>query len=213
MIGQTDLLPADCRRSFERRRVRRRWIIGYGAAFTLLAMLQATVSVRSGDLLGVRNDLRGQVQERLAQDGEAMALAAEIRDLEQRIARYNTLASPVRMTEVLRTIGAFVPPDATATSITMTPRIERSRTAAQPGQPAEEIVNRYMVLELQGYAETDITIASIVAGIDANPLFSSVVLDYSRQRELDGIPVREFRVHSEISLDERYEFYVSEAAQ
>lgn len=211
MIGQTDLLPASCRRKFEHLRKRRRWIAGYGAAVCSLALVQGAAALRTNDRIETRNELRAQVKERFTQNEEAMALVAEIRDLEARVTRYNALASPVRVTEVLRTVGAFVPEEATITSITLTPRTDRTRTPARPGQPAEEIVDRYLVLELQGVTQSDITVAGIVAGIDDSPLFSSVFLDFSRQRDVDETLAREFRVNAEIGLDARYDFAVAEA--
>ncbi len=206
MIGHVDLLPASCRETFARQRTRRRWLLGYCALLVVLALGYSGVTAHYRSVDDQRDALRTQVQDRLLKNEEAGLLLTQIRTLEDRLTRYNTLAWPVRMTEVMDSVGSIVPSGTTLTSLTLSPRTERIRTPAAKGKPAHEQTKNWLTVELQGIALDDITVSQIVSGLDENPLFSRVSLDFARQREVDGVEAREFRVQAEVDLDARYAF-------
>ncbi|GAB4545124.1 MAG: hypothetical protein Tsb0013_02730 [Phycisphaerales bacterium] len=206
MIGETNLLPASCRETFERQRNRRRWIVAYCAACVLIAVLYSGLSTVYVGVDRERDALRDQVQERLLKNEEATALLSDIRTIEERLKRYNDLAWPVRMTEVIDSIAVIVPDGATLTALTLAPRTDRIRIPAAKGKKAQERVERKLTVELQGIAPDDFTVSGIVSGLDANPMFRGVSLDFARQRLVDGVEGREFRVQAEIDLDTRYLF-------
>lgn len=206
MIGRTDLLPPSCREDFIRRKVRRRWIIAFCVGAVAIASAHSVVSLRLSGTESKRDALRARVQDRLYHNEEASNLLTEIRDIEDRLTRYNEIAWPVRMSEVLSSVGSIVPEGVTVSALTLSPRVDRVRTPARNGKPASDRTERRLVIEIQGYAVDDVTVAHIVSGFDKNPLFRTVALDFSRYRDVDEVDAREFRVQAEIDLDTRYSF-------
>lgn len=206
MMGRTDLLPAVCRETFIRQRARRRWLLTYCGASVLLAIGFSAASAHHRTAAKERDQLRTSIEDRLLQNEEAGDLLAKIRELEERLTRYNDLAWPVRMTEVIGSVGAIVPDGVALTALTMSPRIDRIRIPAKKGRPASERIERWLTVELQGIAADDFTVSQIVSGLDINPLFSTVALDFARQRSVDETEAREFRIQAEIDLDARYVF-------
>ncbi|MEM1424219.1 MAG: PilN domain-containing protein [Planctomycetota bacterium] len=206
MNGRTNLIPASCREKFDRRRIRRRWVVAYCATFLCIALVYSASATAFSRIEGTRDDLRADVEARLLLDKETSSLLDEIASVERDLGRYNDLAWPVRMSEAIASVAPIVPDGATLTSLTLTPTTKKSRIPARRGKPAQELVERYLTLELQGVAESDFTVSGIVSGLDANPLFRSVSLDFARMRSVDGVEGREFRVQAEIDLDARYTF-------
>lgn len=206
MIGYTDLLPQKCRETFARQRVRRRWLMAYCGAALAIALGFSGASARERVVDDEHAALREAVEERLLKNEEATDMLAEIRDLEDRLTRYSDLAWPVRMSEVIASVGSIVPEGTTVTAFTLSPRTDKTRIPAKKGKPASEMIERWLVLELQGIAIDDFTVARIVSGLDENPLYQTVSLDFARPREVDDVDAREFRVHAQINLDARYDF-------
>ena len=206
MIGRTNLIPSSCREQFDRRRVRRRWVVAYCATFLGLALLYSASATNFSRVDRTRDALRADVEERLLLDKETAGLLDEIAAAARDLSRYNDLAWPVRMSEAIASVAPIVPEGATLTSLTIAPTTKTTRLPAKKGKPAQELVERYLTLELQGVAESDFTVSSVVSGLDANPLFRNVSLDFARMRDIDGVEGREFRVQAEIDLDARYMF-------
>jgi hypothetical protein len=61
-----------------------------------------------------------------------------------------------------------------------------------------------MIVEIEGLATSDAPVAQFVSGLDANPLFSRVSLDFSRATTIGQQEARNFRVTGEIDLNARY---------
>jgi len=213
VIGRLDLLPQSCREAFLKRRARRRWIVAYVGVLALVVVGHSGASMVFDRVDTRRDALREKVEDRLYQNEEASALLAEIRELEGRLTRYNDLAWPVRMSEVIGSIGGVTPEGATLTALTLSPRTDRVRIPAQNGKPASERVEHRLMVEMQGVAVDDLTVARVVSGLDESPLFASVSVDFTRQRNIDGVDAREFRLQAEIDLDTRYTFVDARSAE
>ena len=206
MIGHTNLLPPSCRERFETQRLRRRWMLAYCCTCVGLAVLYSASANAFSRVDRTRDTLRAEVQDRLLQDKQATGLLEEITTVEGRLTRYNNLAWPVRMSEAIASIGPIIPETSTLTSLTLAPTVERTRIPAKKGKAAEEKVERYLTVEIQGVSQSDLDVSSIVSGLDANPLFRAVAIDFARPRDVDGVDAREFRIQAEIDLEARYIF-------
>ena len=153
--------------------------------------------------------MQGELRERLERNEEAQALVREINDLEHVIRRYNKLAWPIRVSEVMDVLGTLTPDAVTLRSLTMTPRELRKRGAT----PSEEEKETLLIVELEGVAPNDAEVAVMVSGLEGHELFSKVSLDFTRSAEVEGQGAREFRVTSVIDLDARYEFVAAGAPE
>ena len=153
--------------------------------------------------------MQGEQAERLSRNEEMQGLLGEINDLEEVIRRYNVLAWPIRVSEVIDVLGTLTPEAVTLRSLAMTPRELRKRAAST----GEEHVESLLVVELEGVGPSDIEVAVMVSGLEAHPLFARVSLDYTRMGEVEEQIVREFRVTGVIDLDARYEFITAGAPE
>jgi len=211
MSAQIDLIPASCRAALGRRARVRGWIFAYGGL--LLVLVASFMVVRAGEprLAAEKHRLENQVQQNWLRNAEVQQLVGRINELSGRIARYDRLAWPVRISDVIAALGEQIPEALTLTSLTLTPRQEGGRVVRskpKPGaKPAEEPVTRsVLAVEIEGLAPDDFALALFVSGIEAHPLFKAVTLDYARSRVVDGREARGFRVTCEIDLSVQYAF-------
>ena len=205
MNSSINLLPAHCRETLGRRRLIRRWIGVY--ACTIVAVWVAFLLARGGRgaLMAERDTLEVQVKVNWDRNEAAQQLISEITEVEKRIERYTELAWPVRMSEVVSEIAAVTPASVTMTGLTFTPREER------PASKKDKTPSRTLLLvEVEGVVVNDMEAARFVSGLDTHPLFNSVVLDYSKPRDVDGVEGRAFRMTCQVDLSTRYSFVDAE---
>ncbi len=209
MNGMIDLMPQRCRETLGRRRRVRGWVGVYGAMILLVGA--AYWGAISGQ--GVVEDevlrMVSEREERLNRNEEVQALLAEKRELERVIRRYNKLAWPIRVSEVIDILGTLTPDAVTLRSMSMTPREVRKRGQVQ----GEERIESMLIIELEGIGPSDNEVAVMVSGLESHPVFSKVSLDFTRSTEVDELDVREFRMTGVIDLNARYEFVASGAPE
>ena len=197
-----DLMPASCRETLGRRRRVRVWVGVYGCVMLLVGAMYWGAVSGQGTLQMEVVELRAERDERLLRNEEAQALLGEIRELEGVIRRYNKLAWPIRVTEVVDVLGTLTPDAVTLRSMAMTPRELRKRGT----KAGEEDLETLLIVEIEGVGPSDTEVAVMVSGMEAHPLFESVSLDFTRTAEVDERSIREFRVTGVIDLRARYEF-------
>lgn len=218
MSVQIDLIPASCRIALGRRARIRRWIGVYMIGVGLVVAAYVSTAAGESKLERERNGLRRDVQLKWERNEEAQAIWKQIQDLEGTIARYERLAWPVRVTDVIAAIGEQLPKPVSLTSLTLTPRQEtvvsasRSRSNAREKR-ADQQTKTLLAIEIEGVSPNDVTLSHFVSGIEAHPLFRSVVLDFARSRVIDGVDARSFRVTCEVDLSARYTFVEASGAE
>jgi len=203
MNGPIDLMPRACRQALGRRARIRRWLVAYIGTGSLLLSAWLWVGNDQNSVLSERSRLVLEVERRWSQDEEVQHLIAEIQDVESAVTRYNSLAWPIRISEVLDAVGAAVPTSVTMKSIMATPRTEQKRRTRNT---TEFVQRSHLVIELEGIAIGDRDVALLVKGFEKNPLFDRVTLDYTKGTIVDGIEGRSFRVTAEIDLLKQYTF-------
>ena len=205
-----DLLPSRCRSIFARRRARRWWTRAYVIGVTAALSASGLMYLHVRGLEARRATLAVRVEEHWNRNEEAKRLRGEIRELEGTITRYQRLAWPVRVTDAVRVLAPLVPEESTLTALTIVPREERvdgSGQTVRRGSRGKGVQTRtILALEIEGIALTDDEVARFVRGVEANPLFSSVALDFARSRDVDGVEAREFRVTCQIDMSRRVLF-------
>ena len=215
-----DLLPERCRAIFARRRARRWWTRAYVIGVTMALSASGAMYLHARSQAVRRDALAVRVEEHWNRNEEAKRLREEIAELESAITRYQRLAWPVRVTDAIGVLGPLVPPEATLTALTIVPRQERVESAGQSGRRGSRdrsaaATRTILAIEMEGIAVSDEVVATVVRGVEASALFSSVQLDFARSREVDGVEAREFRVTCQIDMSRRVVFVdaIAEGAQ
>lgn len=205
---RVDLMPESCRATLRRRRAIRRWAITIALAIAALGVGEWWLSSERSSRAREARRLGEEVRAVWEQNEEAQQLVKQIREVEEAIGRYDRLAWPIRVTEVVAALGSAMPESATLTLLAMTPheeraprRVKEKGKAAPPPAPPRVV----LLIELEGVAPGDGDVAQLIEAMDAHPLFSKVTLDYARSRDVDGVEARAFRATCEVDLSVRYE--------
>jgi hypothetical protein len=203
-------MPESCRLVFSRRRRVRRWAVTYVMSITLLSTTIVGLILNNGAKEKERDALSDQVEIHWLRNEEARGLLEQIRDLESSIARFNRLAWPVRVSDVIGVLEPVIPDSATLTSLTFVPREEKqprvARGAKKGAKAGEPEVRTLLAIQIEGVARGDLDVARLVSALEDHALFSSVSLDFARSTDVDGVNARAFRLSCEIDLDKRYSF-------
>lgn len=213
MTRPIDLMPRTCREVLGRRLLIRRWGLAYALVTTVLFASSWTLVAQNRVLARRKVALAEQVHENWNRSEKVSGLLVEIAAVEQSVTRYNRLAWPVHATDVVNAIAACLPVGPVSlTELSITPREDRASKAGKGSAPlaagasAAEGPRTFMIVEIEGLATSDAPVASLVSGLEANPLFSRVSLDFSRANRIGEQDTRNFRVTGEIDLSSRYSF-------
>lgn len=203
-----DFTPAEFRAAMRRRAQIRVWIGAYVGAVLVLGGAYVAVTAGGAQRRAERDQLAAQLTQEWERNKEAQRLLKEIRQVEAAITRYDRLASPVRASDVVGTIGALLPDSVTLTGLTLTPRTDR--TPPPPPKPGakktEAVVRSFLAIELEGIAPGDGDLAGLVSALERSELFDAVSMDYARSLDADGTPARSFRVSARVDLSQRFQF-------
>ena len=208
MTKSINLMPERCRETLGRRRMIRSWVIFYVSTLVLIWAGFFVSRAGRGSQVSERAALSAQVQLNWSRNETAQKLIAEIKQAEDHIQRYNDLAWPVRVSEVVTELASVTPDAVTLTTLTLTPREETWREKPANGKKGKDVTRSrtLLLIELEGIVLNDMEAASMVSGLDVHPLFESVVLDFSRPHTVDGTDARAFRLTSRIDMSKRYSF-------
>ncbi len=196
-----NLLPAPTQERISSKRSVARWVAVYAAAVALLLLITIGLRVHQASL----RSATARLEREASLDAEASAkldgIRNDIQSLSRTISFNARLALPVLTSDILAVIAESLPPSITLTSVALTPSF-----ASAPPNPGETPLPPSPVslaLELTGVARSDLDIASLVASLDAHPLFDRATLDHARPRDLAGLTVREFSLSLEVNLAAR----------
>lgn len=206
-----DLTPASFRAASHARRVARLWLGAYLGTGLVLGGSYLGVTAGASQRYHERDQLTSQLKLEWERNEEAQRLLKDIQQLEENITRYDRLASPVRVSDVVGTVAALLPRPVSLTAMTFVPRSERLAAkpasakggAKRPSQP--QSVN-YMAIELEGVAPSDGELAELVSALESSPLFQSVTMDFARSTSIDGVLGRAFRVSARVDFEKHYSF-------
>lgn len=206
-----DLMPRSCREVLNRRMMVRRWTLVYVLTATALFASFWFLSLAKGVSIEDRDALTIKMKINWSRNETVNNLLREIAEVEGAVTRYNRLAWPVRATEAIDAVAASTPGSVTLLELSITPREEKasskSASAQTSGTPAvPEAPRALMVMEMEGLAPDDVSVARFVSGLEQHPLFRRVALDFARAKPMGQGEVRNFRVTADIDLSLRYSF-------
>ena len=196
-----NLLPAPTREKISSKRAVTRWVVLYACAGAVLLIITIGLRVHQASLRSATARLEREASLDAEASAKLDAIRADIERLSRSITFNARLALPVLSSDILAVIAESLPNSITLTSVAMTPSF-----ASAPPVPGETPLPPSPVslaLELSGVARSDLDIASLVASLDAHPLFDRATLDHARPRDLSGLTVREFSLSLEINLAAR----------
>lgn len=201
-----DLLPDQIRVRSQYRVMAGRYVIAIVSVVALIVIGATHSRVR---LAHVRQQLdEAQQRAELVISGEVQvsALRTQLRQQQQFIQRYEHIALPLEMSQVLATLVNELPVNVTLDHLDLVIGARRSARSARSRSSGNETgpLPRVLSGELRGFAATDADIAEIVTRLESRPLFEQVSLDFSRTRSVRERIAREFRVSFRIDLDRRY---------
>lgn len=212
MSMNIDLMPAVCREALGRRAWMRRWATAYALGATVLLTTWWGVGVGWSAQELEQRALQDQVRLMYDRNEEIQKLLKEIDGLEASITRHNRLASPVRVSEAVRTMAALMPAGVSLNALAVSPREQKAppvsvKERGKDGAQAKPEPSKFfLVIEVEGVSSSDEPVARFVAGLEGNKLFSKVGLDYTRSVEELMAGARGFRVTCEIDLSRSYQF-------
>lgn len=195
-----DLMPRSCREAIIRRSWTRRWVAAYLAVIIAMIGARWALSVTSSARAQTLAGISAKVDENLKRNKERTRLLKEIEQTQTMIDRYNRVAWPVRVSDIVGSIAQCMPDSVTLSSFAVTPRrVNASRKRGEQDQV-------YLVVELEGIAPDDMQLAEFVSGLESHGLFYKVTLDFARSTTVREIGARAFRMSTEIDLQKTYEF-------
>lgn len=196
MSGSMDLMPAACRARLRSRNASRRVALLFGGtgavAIGLSLALHLAAAARRVELSRLQREAK--IHADIAQRLESVRQSAEAELTSLR--RYARAATPVSFCDVMTVVGGLMPESVSLTSLSITPRLER---AARGTARVVGALN----IELSGIAPTDLEIATLVAGMESNPMFARVTIEHARAQPLGDREGRVFGVTCEIDMASR----------
>lgn len=195
-----DLMPRSCREAIIRRSWTRRWAAVFLVVLTAMIGMRWGLSITTKARTQTLADISAKVDENLKRNKERTRLLKEIQQTQAMIDRYNRVAWPVRVSDIVGCIAQSMPDTLTLSSFAVTPRrVNASRKSGEQDKV-------YLVIELEGIAPDDLELARFVSALESHGLFQKVTLDFARSITIREVSARTFRMSTEIDLQKSYEF-------
>lgn len=156
----------------------------------------------SRELLSTTEDQADRV---LDMEAKATELRQMLAETDAFTDRYDRIAYPLHMGQVISTVVRELPDSVTLDRIEIDSTHKSARSARSRGyDPFVGPPPRVLSGEVSGFAASDQQVAELVARLAATPPFADVSLDFSRTRAVRGHSARDFRLSFRIDLDATY---------
>jgi len=204
-----DLMPEGIRRRTQAgQRLRRFMAIGVIVIGAIIAF--ATHSqIRSDRLEESLIVARARAAQALKLEREAEDMSVLREEIESYMNAYEKVALPMRMDALMGRIVAALPESATVDHLLL--EYEDSRTNHRGRQASMEGPRR-IVGGLTGFAISDDDVAGLVQRMEMDVSFEDIRLDYTRSREVRGVPAREFQLTFTVNLEGIWEVHSGSVA-
>ena len=144
---------------------------------------------------------------------ELMKLREEHKHLIHELNIQRELAQPVNHTQVIATLGSLLPSSVTLTQLTMDTKrpppkaVKKDDSKSTNSSETKKVAKRddRIKIDLEAVAPNDLTVANLVGTLSSHPLFTNVMMRYSRADEFQGVSGRRFRLEMTVGLDRQYE--------
>jgi len=204
-----DLMPLSIRERSQAR-LRAGQFIAFAVVSMTLTIIAATHS--SISLASAQERLfeaAAQAEQVFAIEARSAQLRHELDSINEFTRRYDRLALPLNVGDVLATVVNALPESVTLDQLDLDAGsrvIGRTARSRSQGSNVEsgDAPPRVLTAEISGFAANDQHIAELVSRLEAMKPFEAVSLDFSRSRRVNDRDAREFRVSFRIDLDNNY---------
>ena len=201
-MNQINFLP----QSFIRQRLRKRRVYREAVlvAVVALAMIGWFAS-RRHQLSGLETYANAVHAESLAARKQVMEMA-KLRDHHKRLTHQvriqRELAASLDYTQVLATVAELMPQSMTLSALSMnspqpSPRV-LTGDSKSAGKSSSSNASNYLIVQLVGFAPSDVDIANFVGLLADHPLFVNVKMMFSRSAQINTLLAREFRIEMQL---------------
>lgn len=147
---------------------------------------------------------RARAAQALKLEREAADMGVLREEIESYMEAYEQVALPMRMDALMERIVAALPESATVDHLLL--EYEDSRTNNR-GRTSNTEASRRIVGGVTGFAISDDDVAGLVQRMEKDVSFEDIRLDYTRSREVRGIPAREFQLTFTVNLEGTWEIH------
>jgi len=215
-MSQINFLPPSYLRRRKTSQRSRIHAVAMGVLLTLLAGLWVVDANTNAALAGQAEalDLEREVAE--LQRAEIAQLNAEAAAMRHAASIHEELGQPISHTQVINAMGATLPESVTLTRLsiqTLRPpalTVEQARKAKEGIAPSKKGKSEAppadrLEVTLEALSPDDVTVANMVASLTEHPLFSKVIIRYSRAVQWDGVHARQFELSMWVTLDRPFQ--------
>ncbi len=209
-MNHVDFLPPSYRR--RQRRIARtyRQVALVAVAATLLGFWAVALEANHYGQRKLAEQLESSVQAKADRLTVLARMDRTYAALTRQSEVYRELSQPVSYTQVLGVLATLLPDEVAVTdllleSVRPTPR----KASDKPDKKAAKTKVKqddFIRVELEALAPDDLSVATFVSELDANPLFSGVKMRSSRSVETRGVYARQFRLTALVDLDRDFEW-------
>jgi hypothetical protein len=192
--------------------VRRQYMIA-GTIVCGLLILWGSAARRTHHLATYLDELNAQVVTAEGQVSEMTRLQQQRDQLIKQVRLYNRIVQPVSYSQVCGTMSSLVPEEVSLSELQVrTEQVRQPRLVSVAGartkdsnkpQPIVE-TRKFVTVEMQGYAPSNLVIANLVSRLASSNLFREVKMVQSQEVQVGDALARQFRITMQVPLDRRY---------
>lgn len=208
-----NFLPASYRRRVRERRGAMRQLVLMGVLTALLAVWWLGQSQHTAALRRQAERLENDVRVAHEQMSEVARLREAYKQMRHQMQVQQSLATPLRKTQILATLGGEMPDAVTLTDLAL--RTDRSEPEAVIGSKRnankkddakqDAAPPRHKVhIELTALAPDDMTVANMLSALKQHGLFTDAGIEYSRTVERYDVTAREFAMRVSIDMNRQF---------
>ncbi|MFK7960033.1 MAG: PilN domain-containing protein [Phycisphaerales bacterium] len=200
-----NLLPSVIRERVDEARLRAFRVVVIAVAVVVLGAAASHGWVVESAASAAADQTRAEATRVLRREAEINELKATIDLAHEARRRYELIASPVEVGDLLATVVNAMPPGLSVDQLDFDAAPRRGRSARLVTDAGLALPTRKLRGVIVGFARDDSGINDFVVRLSETPPFSRVRIDVSRSRSFRKTPVREFNISFEVDFGARYD--------
>ena len=223
-MNQIDFLPESYRRQRSRRGRTARQAIALAVIAVVLLGTAVALKTHTANLERTAQRLEDTVDTERGSLGVLAMLERERESVQKQVELQRELMPAVSYSRVIAALTRSLPPEVAVRELVL-------RTVAPPPQQIEtdaeretrlaqsarvkangekQVAQPHLIgIEFRGVCPSDLAVATLIAELDGDPMFSRVTMRTSRAIERGGIRMREFSLTATVDLDRHFEWIES----
>lgn len=204
-VRSVDLMPAEIRERVNAARLRYVRMATVVVSVTLVALATTHAVVQHRAAAEITEQTRAEAARVLEREARIDRLRQSIAQVREAQRRYELIATPVEMADLMATIVNAMPEGMSIDQLDLDAAPRRGRSARVVTTDADPLPTRRLRGVIVGFAAAESDVDDFVVRLGNTPPFERVRIDISRSRSFRGRPVREFNLSFEVDFNRRYE--------